>query len=193
MVVAHHGPGQVEGYAGGAPRAPRHLLFAGGGAPRKNLSGLLAAYAEYRRATADPLPLVLAGAAASRAAAPGVEARPAPSPEEMAGLMRDAVALVHPSLHEGFGLTLLEAMALGTPVVAVRNEGTEELAGSAALLVEREGLAEAIGRVAGDAALREELSARGAGRAREFSWRRSAAEHVRAYSLASGTTPGLPR
>jgi glycosyltransferase involved in cell wall biosynthesis len=186
IVVARHGPGQVaEGAAGGRAEGS-YLVCVGDVAPRKNLDGLLTAYAGYRAEAPDPRPLVLAGRAASAAGQPGVQARPAPTAPELIDLMRGALALVHPSLHEGFGLPLLEAMALGVPVVAVRNAGTEELCGDAALLVEPAGLAGAIGRVAEDAELRASLSRLGAERARSFSWSRSAADHVRAYSLAAG-------
>lgn len=195
IVVAPHGPGQAPEGEAGVPPADGHLLFAGDAEPRKNLPGLLAAYAAYRSTVADPAPLVLAGAAAAAAGEPGVQPRVAPSAAEMVELMRAARALVHPSLHEGFGLTLLEAMALGVPVVAVRNAGAEEICGDAALLVEPAGLAEGIARLAADGELRGSLSARGAKRAKEFSWRRSAADHARAYSLATGIAldSGPPR
>lgn len=195
IVVARHGPGQAGEGAPGERTEPRHLLFVGDAEPRKNLEGLLEAYAAYRAQASEAVPLVLAGVAAGAAGGPGVQARPAPTAAELMELMRGAVALVHSSLHEGFGLSLLEAMTLGVPVVAVRNEGTEELCGDGALLVEPAGLAAAIGRVTADGELRESLSRRGRERAAGFSWRSSAADHARAYSLAAGTptVPGPPR
>jgi alpha-1,3-rhamnosyl/mannosyltransferase len=188
IVVAPHGPGQVEpGTPPSEVPGNGHLLFVGDAEPRKNLAGLLEAYASYRADTEDPAPLVLAGASAAAAGgSPGVEGRPAPARDELVGLLRGARALVHPSLHEGFGLTLLEAMALGVPVVAVASDGAREVCGDAALLVAPDELGPAVARVAGDADLRADLSARGRERAGGFSWAASARAHERAYTLACG-------
>jgi glycosyltransferase involved in cell wall biosynthesis len=190
IVVAPHGPGQVEpGTPTSALPADGHLLFVGDAEPRKNLGGLLAGYAGYRAGSEDPAPLVLAGSSAVAAGgAPGVSGQPAPTGAELVELLRGARALVHPSLHEGFGLTLLEAMALGVPVVAVDSEGAREVCGDAALLVAPEGLAGAIARVAADAELRADLAQRGLERAAAFSWAASARAHERAYTLALGAT-----
>ncbi len=189
VVVAPHGPGQVDGLSSDGPVAGGPLVFVGDTEPRKNLPALLRAYAAYRTRASEgdgaPAPLVLAGAAAYAAGAPGVSGLDRPEPAALLELLRGARALVHPSLHEGFGLTLLEAMALGVPVVALAGTGTRELCGDAALLVEPSELSEAIERVASDADLRAELSRRGLARAADFSWVDSARAHERAYTLAS--------
>lgn len=184
IVVAPHGPGQVEGLE--PPPAERsHLLYVGDAQERKNVGLLLEAYALYRRAEPEPAELVLAGEAAGHAGEPGVRGVPRPSREDLLALHGAAIALVHPSAHEGFGLTVLEALALGTPVVAVRNEATQELAGRAALLVAgAPEMAVAMGRVSHDRALRTELSRCGRESAVRFSWDRSAQAHERAYTLA---------
>ena len=185
VVVAPHGPGQVE-----RPEAPRAdqpdgpLVFVGDTEPRKNLPGLLAAYARYRAEAADPAPLVLAGAASAAAGEPGVTGVPGPAAETLTALLGTARALVHPSLHEGFGLPLAEAMALGVPVVAVSSAGAREVCGDAARLVAAEGLADGIAAVAGDPDLRADLARRGWERAARFSWRTSARAHLGAYTLA---------
>lgn len=200
IVVAPHGPGQLGNGAPLSPGAPdpdavperpgvRHFLYVGDDEPRKDLAALLRAYAEYRAGAGgwgEPLELVLAGASAARArgGAPGVRGEPGFGPARLRELLAGAAALVHPSLHEGFGLTLLEAMAAGVPAVAVRNPGAEEVLADAGLLVEPGGLAAALARVAADGALRERLSRAGRARARAFSWERSAAAHERAYNLA---------
>lgn len=199
IVVAPHGPGQVADgdavAAAGAAAAPAAgpLLFVGDAEPRKNLDGLLTAYAAYRRSADAPADLVLAGtAAAAVPQAAGVVARPGPSREELLHLYRAARALVHPSLHEGFGLTPLEAMALGTPVLAVRSRAIEELCGDAALLVEPDGLADGLERIASDAGLRATLAERGRARAVGFSWAKSARRHVAAYTLAASGAMARP-
>jgi alpha-1,3-rhamnosyl/mannosyltransferase len=92
-------------------------------------------------------------------------------------LMNGARAFVYPSLYEGFGLPLLEAMACGTPVVASNASSLPEVVGAAGLLVDPhdpEALAGAIRRVWGDEDLRGELRARGLERASQFSWERTA-------------------
>ena len=197
VVVVAYGPGQAEGAApseaGAAGAGP--LLFVGDAEPRKNLAGLLEAYSAYRAQAEAPAGLVLAGGAASEATALGVSARPGPGAAELLDLYRGARALVHPSLHEGFGFTPLEAMALGVPVLAVRNPGTQEVCGDAALLVAPGELAEGLRRIAADPALRADLARRGCERARAFSWAQAALGHERAYTLAAGNPPpgGLQR
>jgi len=178
VVVAPHGPGQPLA-AGGAER--RHLLYLGADEPRKRLDLLLDAHASLGEGGPE---LVLAGEAARRARAPRTRGEASPSPERVAELLAGALALVHPAPLEGFGLTLLEAMAAGTPVVAVRNPSSEELCADAALLVESAELAGAMARVAADPRLREDLSAAGRRRAALFSWERSAELHERAYRAA---------
>jgi len=89
-------------------------------------------------------------------------------------LFRGARCLVFPSLYEGFGLPILEAMACGTPVVTSRGGATEEIAGGAAILVDPLS-AEAIAAGIGEAeSRRAELVPLGLERARPFTWARSA-------------------
>jgi len=182
VVVALHGPGQV--LPATPARPPEHLLFIGDAEPRKNLRGLLGAYERYRADSGSPLGLVLAGASATEATGEGVRGVHGPDAGKIADLLAGAAALVHPSLHEGFGLTLLEAMAAGVPVVAVRNPGAAEVCGDAALMVEAGNLAGAIESVATLPQLREDLVRRGSERARQFSWEESARRHEEAYTLA---------
>jgi glycosyltransferase involved in cell wall biosynthesis len=187
IVVAPHGPGQEPGGPRGTGAAA-HFLYVGDDEPRKNLVLLLRAYAAYRDAAEQPLPLVLAGTAAQGAGQEGVRHVLRPEPRELAALYRDAAALVHPALHEGFGLTPLEAMTAGTPVVAARSPGVTETCGDAVVYVDPRDpadLAAALARVGGDEALRRDLSERGRRRAAEFSWARSARRHVEAYTLAA--------
>jgi glycosyltransferase involved in cell wall biosynthesis len=97
--------------------------------------------------------------------------------EDLPSLMSGARLLVMPSLYEGFGLPVVEAMASGTPVVCSNASSLPEVAGDAALLVDPldvEALAEAMRRLLEDQELRAELIARGLQRARHFSWPRCA-------------------
>jgi glycosyltransferase involved in cell wall biosynthesis len=183
IVVAPHGPGQL-GQAVAAPR--RHFLYVGDDEPRKNLRTLLLAYALYRQSTDSPAPLVLAGSV--QAGGEGIEFEPHPSPDRLGRLYAQALALVHPSLYEGFGLTALEAMSSGTPVLAARSPGLEEVCGAAARYGdphEPASFATAMGQLAADAGLREELSRLGLAQAEKFSWEASARAHVEAYRLAA--------
>ncbi len=186
IVVAHHGPGQTPEIPRPRRGAPRHFLYVGDDEPRKNLGLLLAGYARYRAASEAPLPLILAGTAALTAA-PGVEHMDRPDRDRLAALHAEAAALVHPSLHEGFGLTPLEAMGAGTPVLAVRSAAVAEVCGDAARYVQPHdaaGLAHELTALATREDLRADLGERGRRRAAAFSWDRSAKAHRDAYALA---------
>jgi glycosyltransferase involved in cell wall biosynthesis len=160
----------------------------GDGEPRKNLGVLLEAYARYRGLEVEPLELVLAGSAGGNAA-PGVRVVDRPDGAALARLYGAAAALVHPALHEGFGLTPLEAMRLGVPVIAARSAGVLEVCGDAAVYADARdpaGFASAMVNVAGSPGERKRLIALGLTRAAEFSWGMCARAHVDAYSLALG-------
>jgi glycosyltransferase involved in cell wall biosynthesis len=85
---------------------------------------------------------------------------------------------VQSSHFEGFGLPVVEAMASGTPVVAVREPALEEVAGGAAILVDEDALADGIRRALAE---REQLSAAGLERAQAFSWRATAERTLAVY------------
>jgi glycosyltransferase involved in cell wall biosynthesis len=187
IVVARHGPGQELPVAARA-EVPAWLLYVGDAEPRKNLSALLEAYGLYRRGAGEPLGLVLAGAVpAAVDAGAGMRAERGVSPARLAELYAGAAALVHPSLYEGFGLTALEAMCAGTPVIAADAPGVREVCGDAALYcnpLDPASFAAAMASVGADPALRARLSERGRERSGEFSWDASARAHLDAYSLA---------
>jgi glycosyltransferase involved in cell wall biosynthesis len=98
-----------------------------------------------------------------------------------------ALAFVFPSLWEGFGLPVLEAMASGAPVVTSNRGALPEVTGGAALLVEPDPapLADALERILVEPALRERLSAAGLARAAAFSWERTARETLAVYRAAT--------
>ena len=183
VVVAPHGAGQE--LERGEPRSAEHYLYVGDDEPRKNVDVLLAAHARYREAGGSKA-LVLAGSAAARADAANARVIGIANPDaaELADLHRRALALVHPSRDEGFGLTVLEAMSVGTPVIAARNAAIEELAGEAALIVDDWALVEAMQRLERDEPLQRMMGVAGTKRAAEFSWSRSASAHIEAYTLA---------
>ncbi len=186
IVVAPLGPGQALA-AAERPAEPAHFLYVGDAEPRKNLGVLLSAYRLYRERAARPLELVLAGAALGDGT--GVRVERGPSPARLGELLAGAAALVQPSLYEGFGMTPLEAMGVGTPVLAARAPGTIEVCGDAAVYADPNdpaAFAEAMAELAEDQALRAELARRGAVRAAAFSWAECARRHVYAYSLAVG-------
>ena len=191
ILVAPHGAGQDLGTPPAAGEAPKpasrggYFLYVGDDEPRKNLAGLIAAYRLYRERSDEPLALVLAGSAIVAEA--GVRVELVPPPQRLASLYAGAVALVHCSLHEGFGMTLVEAMAAGAPVLAARSPGVVEVCGDAARYADPtdpDSFAAAMAEIAADQGLTADLSERGRRRAERFSWTDSARIHLAAYSLA---------
>lgn len=186
IVVVPHGPGQELDVVRDAE--PAHLLYVGDDQPRKNLPRLLAAYAGYRERVSGARPLVLAGNVADPHR-PGVRVEGAIDSRRLARLLGGALALVHPALHEGFGLTPLEAMAAGVPILAGRAPGVTEICGPAALYADPHSVADlaaALIRIHEEPALREELVTRGRARVAGLSWSEAAAGHLAAYRLALG-------
>jgi glycosyltransferase involved in cell wall biosynthesis len=161
-----------------------YFLHVGQAYPHKNLSRLIRAFAPLA-AQHCALRLVLAGkphpTETSRLKAlveelglgEQVDFRPYVSFEELPGLYRRALALVYPSLWEGFGLPLLEAMACGTPVLTSFGSGTEEVAGNAAFLInplDLGALSTALSELFHQSALRGDLRCRGLVRVGAFGW-----------------------
>jgi glycosyltransferase involved in cell wall biosynthesis len=158
----------------GSPAEP-YFLFVGTLEPRKNLGALLDAWREVRRT--HPVDLVLAGR--RRADAPdipqeaGLRIAGEVADAELATLYSSALAFVYPSLYEGFGLPVLEAMQCGAAVIASR--AVREAAGDAALYADgSEELARAMSEVAASPDLAASLRARSLAHARQFSWDRTA-------------------
>ncbi len=180
------------------PATAPYALMLGTLEPRKNLPLALDALAVLRRRGID-LRLVLAGkesplldvAALLRARGLGqadVERTGYVDDDRISALLAGARVFVFPSLYEGFGMPLLEAMEAGVPVVGVRAGATPETVGDAALLVEpgdAEGFADAMERAAFDDATRSDLVAAGHRRAGEFSWERAAAAMLDIYRRVS--------
>ena len=174
-----------------------HLLFVGTIEPRKNIARLLDAYALVREWRPDAPPLVLAGRIrdsmrhelerTDRAPLAGhVQVRGYVSERARRELYRDACLLVLPSLEEGFGLPLLEAMACGVPVVISNRGSLPEVAGAAANPVDPEdvgSIAREIHRLLGRDASQDAIE-RGLAQATKFSWSSCATATRQAYGAA---------
>ncbi len=181
-----------------------HILFLGTLEPRKNVGTLLRAYASLLERRADTPRLVLGGSA-TPAATPWLESLRRPPlldrarhlgyvpPNERHALYLNARLLVLPSLDEGFGLPVLEAMTVGVPVVASNRGALPDLLGDAGLLVDPEdgdGLADAMERMLFDESLARQAIARGLERARRHTWSAAARASLEAYSRAVETHRG---
>ena len=160
----------------GLPR--RYILFVSTIEPRKNLDVLLDAFDEIRPEYDGAL--VVAGRigwkseeTARRLRGERIVHLDYLPPAELAAVYQNAEVFVFPSIYEGFGFPLLEAMAQGVPTIAARSSSLPEIGGDAALFFDPANaheLAGALRRVTGDEALRRELIARGRQRAAQFRW-----------------------
>ena len=198
------GPGLAADAFPAAHRLSRgYVLYSGRLEPRKNLMRLLDAYRKAREATSVP-PLVLVGGRTEHADELAARAREIGLAEKvlflgyvpasiLPALYRSATICVYPSLYEGFGYPVAEAMGSGTPVITSNVSSMPEVAGDAALLVDPasvDELASALVRLLTDEALRQGLRARGLARSREFSWQRVARDTAAVYrQVGCGETP----
>lgn len=169
---------------------------------KKNLTALVRAYARFRESLPFRGKLVLAGEeyrkARDFALRPTIEELGLRSEVVFTGAIPDAdlpalysgaLATVFPSLHEGFGLAPVEALACGSPLIANRAGALQEAAGEAALLLDEpavESIAQALCLVASEPALREELKVRGLARAAHFNREESARQTLALYKEVTG-------
>lgn len=181
--------------------AAPYLLFVSTIQPRKNVARLIEAFARARAelGTDHPLRLVLAGKRGwlteqieRRAHELGIAAQVQfvgyVADEDLPALLSGALAYVVPSLYEGFGMTVLEAQACGTPVLASDVASLPEVVGDAGLLVDptnTDAIAAGIVRLASDAALRDELRARGLRHVVGWTWERTARETLAVLAAAA--------
>ncbi|MEZ4734444.1 MAG: glycosyltransferase family 1 protein [Caldilineaceae bacterium] len=193
-----------------AVRSQYHLvrpfvLTVGEQRPHKNHAGLLRAYAESQsRVTHD---LVIVGRqhgdytepqelAATLGLSNQVHFLSRVDFQELTALYSGADLFVLPSLYEGFGLPVLEAMACGAPVVAAKTTSTGEIADGGAFLIDPENdreISVAIDRLLTDQPYRQALIAKGAAHRRTFTWRKTARQTVRLYEQVLHHTPPLQR
>ena len=194
---------------GSKPAEFPYLLYVGSERPRKNLSRLLAAFAQLKRSGKfHNLKMVKIGSAgrsttfreATVEAVKGlgldgdVIFTQHLTDQQLSAYYSSAIALVYPSLYEGFGLPILEAMACGCPVITSNLSSLPEVAGDIALLVAPnniEGLYKAMVRVVADTDLRRQLIARGLKHSHKFSWAQTAAATLEVYREVAASV-GLP-
>ena len=188
-------PGQVQPVLVRAGIDFPYILYVGSIEPRKNLLRMLEAYAEVRKRS-QKWNLVIVGARNFWKSSPvkqTIERLDLKSyvhftgyvaEDELPALYNGASLFVFPSLYEGFGLPVLEAMACGTPVVASKCSSLPEVTGNAALLVDPfkvDEIASAITKMLTDSDLWTEYQWKGLMRATAFSWENTARQTVKVY------------
>jgi glycosyltransferase involved in cell wall biosynthesis len=182
----------------------RFLLYVGTIEPRKNLVRLLQAFAQLWHGGVIPHKLVLVGqrgwkeepvfrSIESLGLQEAVRFLGYVPQEVLVALYNLADALVFPSLYEGFGLPVVEAMACGTPVITSRNGSLDEVSGEAAEFIEPtnvESIAASLRYVLTDAERQEELRQRGLAHAARYSWEHTAKQTQALYRQVFGLDTG---
>jgi glycosyltransferase involved in cell wall biosynthesis len=172
-----------------------YILYVGAIQPRKNIPRLLSAFARLKRSHHLPHKLVIVGPKAwlSGEAMRSLEGHAFKDeiivtgyvPREMLPCFYNAASVfVYPSICEGFGLPVVEAMACGTPTITSRGSSLEEIAGDAAVLIDPldvSAITSAMDRVLSDSDLRASLRVRGLARSNGFSWQKMAAQTHEVY------------
>lgn len=177
--------------------SPRFVLAVGNMQPRKNLARLIQAFAKAKKTHTLPHKLVLVGQplwrtgeilAQARALGPDIVLTGYVPDADLPLLYNAADIFCYPSLYEGFGLPVLEAMACGAAVVTSNLSALPEVVGGAARMVnpyEVTEIADALGETLSNSAYRQTLRARGLARAKLFSWERTARQTVEVYHRAA--------
>lgn len=177
------------------------LFYVGGADPRKGLVGLVEEMESVWRKYPDtqlvlagkeitdpevPEAVKLAQTVASSSKPQQIKLLGFITDGELAWLYRNAAALVFPSSYEGFGLPILEAMQMGTPVIAYDNSSIPEVAGKAAILVENGApLAPHINELIGNKRLQKDLASKGLKQEKLFTWKKTAQKTLRVLEEAA--------
>lgn len=195
-VTVHSGLGRPAISAPVVGLPPRYILFVSTIEPRKDLGTLLDAWERIRDEGAYDGKLVVVGKVGwksrellPRLQAAGVVHLDYLEAAQLATVYEKAEAFVFPTLYEGFGFPLLEAMSRGIPTIAARSSSLPEIGGDATLYFEPrdvDGLVEHLRRVIGDSDLRAELSAKGIAQAAKFRWATAANETLAVLRRAAG-------
>lgn len=192
----HSGIAEPYFDAPGRQRARPYALYVGTIEPRKNLDTLLDAWKLLSPSVRGEFDLVFAGpkgwaSEKTHARIQNEATYLGYVPEnDLPGLTAGASVFVYPSLYEGFGFPVAQAMAAGAPVVTSNNSSLPEIAGDAALLVDPRSPAEiasSLARVLESPALRQELAARGRRRAERFRWDACATESLEFFRSVLGS------
>ena len=173
----------AEAFSEEGPReSGDYVLAVGTLEPRKNLARAIEA---AQRLGLELRVAGMPGWGGVEAAGPGVSWLGFATDDDLARLYRGALCVVYPSLYEGFGIPVLEAMACGAPVVTSRGGATEEVAGGAAVLVDPRDVASIATGIEEAIARRDELRVTGLRRARDYSWDASAKLLLNTYQMAA--------
>lgn len=205
ITVIHEGVEQFTSARGAAARVKKkfritkpYFLFVGTLEPRKNVIRLVQAYARFVRREGDvakETELLIAGGKGYRYKDILKMVRAVKmnrkvrflgyvSHEEKVELLKGATAFIFPSLYEGFGLPVLEAMQVGTPVISSDTSSLTEIVGRAGIVVNPEdvaGMTRAMGQLTVNKKLARELSRRGKAKAKHFTWEKTARETLTVY------------
>jgi glycosyltransferase involved in cell wall biosynthesis len=174
---------------------PRDFIFTVGSyEPRKNIGTLVRAYVNLPENVKNQHPLVIAGgkgwlnsdidALIESQASSMIRRIGYVDEQDLPALYSAAAAFVYPSLYEGFGIPILEAMSCGTPVITSNTSSMPEISGNAALFFDPTNVKQLITlllEVIGNEKLREELSQKGIERAKQFSWEKTARATLKIY------------
>lgn len=172
-----------------------YILFVGAIEPRKNIAGLIRAYDSLDAGLKETFKLFIIGASGwhnvevyNLVSELGLQEKVkflgfVPD-EDLVFFYNGASVFVYPSFYEGFGIPVVEAMACGAPVITSNTSSLPEVVGEAGIMIDPgdiQGIADAMSKVLTDSSLQEELQKKSLERAKQFSWRRCAAETLAAY------------
>ena len=194
--VIHEAPTLTSSSPGSLPEiliGKEFFLFVGENRPHKNVSGIIKAYEKVLSELGNQCPLIVfAGARYEDVKKQHANKKfvflDTVSEGTLACLYEHSIALVYPSFYEGFGLPILEAMAVGTSVITSNCSSMPEVAGDAALFVDPRNvsqIADAMISVVQNKDTRKQLVSAGKSRVRQFSWDTAARETIKLYETIS--------